>query len=110
MQYTITLADGRKLEGLDKNGGNFVSKTKVDESIFEDNLSTMKIFDGENEESFTDMVFIQQMEWSDGTFYLAFREKTALEKVVSALDATSDSVTDVQVALAEVYEMILGGK
>lgn len=110
MQYTITLADGRKLEGLDKNGDNFVSKTKVDESIFEDNLSTMKIFDGENEESFTDMVFIQQMEWSDRTFYLAFREKTALEKVVSALDATSDSVTDVQVALAEVYEMILGGK
>lgn len=55
------------------------------------------------------MVFVQQMEWSDGTFYLAFREQTAQEKLVAALAATSDSVTDVQVALAEVYEMILGG-
>lgn len=46
MQYTITLADGRKLTGLDKNGDNFVSKTKVDEKIFKDNLSTMKVSDG----------------------------------------------------------------
>ena len=56
------------------------------------------------------MVFIQQMEWADGTFYLAFREKTKEEKLVAALNTTSDSVTDVQVALAEVYEMVLGGK
>lgn len=109
MQYTITLADGRKLTGLDKNGDNFVSKTKVDESIFEDNLSTMKVSDGETEEVFKDMVFVQQMEWADGTFYLAFREQTQQEKILAALTATTDSVTDVQVALAEVYEMILGG-
>lgn len=109
MQYTITLADGRKLTGLDKNGDNFVSKTKVDESIFEGNLSTMKVSDGETEEVFKDMVFIQQMEWADGTFYLAFREQTQQEKILAALTATTDSVTDVQVALAEVYEMILGG-
>ena len=70
MQYTITLADGRKLTGLDKNGDNFVSTEKVDESIFENNLSTMTVSDGETEETFKDMVFIQQMEWADGTFYL----------------------------------------
>lgn len=34
MQYTITLADGRKLTGLGKNGDNFVSSEKVDETIF----------------------------------------------------------------------------
>lgn len=55
------------------------------------------------------MVFIQQMEWADGTFYLAFREKTKEEKLVAALNATSNSITDVQVALAKVYEMVLGG-
>ena len=91
------------------NGTNYVSKEKVDETIFEDNLSTMKVSDGETETSYTDMVFIQQMEWADGTFYLAFREKTKEEKLVATLNATSDSVTDVQVALAEVYEMVLGG-
>lgn len=108
--YTITLANGKKLTGLDMNGTNYVSKEKVDETTFKDSLSTMKVSDGETETTYTDMVFIQQMEWADGTFYLAFREKTKEEKLVAALNATSDSVTDVQVALAEVYEMVLGGK
>lgn len=107
--YTITLANGKKLTGLDMNGTNYVSKEKVDETIFENNLSTMKVSDGETETTYTDMVFIQQMEWADGTFYLAFREKTKEEKLVAALNATSNSITDVQVALAEVYEMVLGG-
>ena len=39
--YTITLANGTKLTGLDMNGTNYVSKEKVDETIFKDNLSTM---------------------------------------------------------------------
>lgn len=108
--YTITLADGTKLKDLDMNGTNYVSKKKVDESIFTDtNLATVKISDGETETTYTDMVFIQQMEWSDGTFYLAFREKTKEEKLVAIITANTNSVTDVQVALAEVYEMILGG-
>ena len=102
MQYTITLADGRKLTGLGKNGDNFVSTEKVDETIFEDNLSTMTISDGETEETYKDMVFIQQMKWADGTYYLAFRERTQTE-------IFNENVTDIQVALAELYEMMLGG-
>ena len=99
MQYTITLADGRKLTGLTKNGDNFVSKTKVDESIFVNNLSTMTVSDGETEVTMTDVQFIQQMEWADGSWYLAFREISSEEK----------AMTDLQLALVEVYEMILGG-
>ncbi len=98
--YTITLADGQKLTGLDKNGDNFVSKTKVDESIFVDNLDTVKISDGETETVLKDVEFIQQMEWMDGTWYLAFRETPSEEK----------SLTDMELAIAEVYEMILGGE
>lgn len=109
MQYTITLADGSKLTGLSKNGDNFVSTEKVDETIFKDNLSTMTVSDGETEETFKDMVFIQQMEWADGTFYLAFREKTPQEKMLAVINSNTNGLTDVQVALAEVYEMILGG-
>lgn len=107
--YTITLANGKKLTGLDMNGTNYVSKEKVDETIFKNNLSTMKVFDGETETTYTDMVFIQQMEWPDGTFCLAFREKTKEEKLAAAIATNANSVTDVQVALAEVYEMILRG-
>lgn len=108
-QYTITLADGRQITGLSKNGSNFVSENKIDESIFENNLSIMKVFDGETEEIFTDMIFIQQMEWFDGTFYLAFREKTQNEKMLELLNSNTDGVTDIQIALVELYEMILGG-
>ena len=107
--YTITLANGKKLTGLDMNGTNYVSKEKVDETIFKDNLSTMKVSDGETETTYTDMVFIQQMEWADGTFYLAFREKTQQGKILEVITANTNGLTDVQVALAEVYEMILGG-
>ncbi len=109
MLYTITLADGRKLTELSKNGDNFVSTEKVDETMFKDNLSTMTVSDGETTETFKDMVFIQQMEWADGTFYLAFREQTPQEKILAAINANSESVTDLQMALAEVYETILTG-
>ena len=98
--YTITLADGKKLENLDKNGDNYVSKTKVDESIFKNNLSKVTISDGETETTYENVEFVQQMQWSDGTWYLVFRVVSGAEK----------SITDIQMALADVYEMLLGGK
>lgn len=108
--YTITLADGKKLTGLIMNGTNYVSKEKVDETIFKNNLSTMKVFDGETETTYTDMIFIQQMEWSDGTFYLAFREKTKEEKLSEFITKNINEMTDIQCALVEIYEMIIGDK
>lgn len=107
MQYTITLADGRKLTGLDKNGDNFVSAERVDEAIFKDNLSVMTVSDGETETVYHHVELIQQQKWMDGTYYLAFRERTAQER---AMAEAADSVTDLQLALAEMYEMMLGGK
>lgn len=113
--YTITLADGTKLTNLGKNGTNYVSQTKVDESIFEQNLSTMTISGTEEETGevtetvYSDMVFIQQMEWFDGTFYLAFREKTESEKMLEKIAENRDTATDMQLALTEMYEMIVGG-
>lgn len=98
MQYTITLADGKKLTGLTKNGDNYVSKKKVDESIFTDNLTTMTVSDGETETAYQNVELIQQMEFSDG-WYLCFRELTEAEL----------AVTELQEALAEVYELIVGG-
>lgn len=97
--YTITLADGQKIENLDKNGDNFVSKTKVDESIFENNLTKVTVSDGETTETYRNVEFIQQMPWSDGTYYLAFR----------VVDGTEKSITDIEMALVDVYEMLLGG-
>lgn len=98
MQYTIKLADGRELTGLTKNGNNYVSKKKVDETIFTDNLATMTVSDGETEITFKNVELVQQMEFPDG-FYLCFRELTKAEL----------TVTNLQEALAEVYELIVGG-
>ena len=98
MQYTIKLANGKELTGLAKNGDNYVSKKKVDESIFTDNLTTMTVSDGETETTYHNVELIQQMEFPDG-FYLCFRELTEAELVV----------TELQEALAEVYELIAGG-
>lgn len=113
MQYTITLADGRKLTGLGKNGDNFVSPEKVDETIFKDNLSVMTVSDGETETIYHNVELIQQQKWADGSWYLAFREQTAQEQAMAALHKAvadnANSMTDLQMALAEVYEMMLGG-
>lgn len=107
--YTITLADGTKITDLELNGTNYVSQTEIDENVFKDNLSTITISDGETETVYEDMVFIQQMKMSDGTYYLAFREKFPEEKIAEAIVANASSVTDVEMAITEIYEMILGG-
>jgi hypothetical protein len=107
--YTITLTDGKQITNLELNGTNYVSEVKIDEHIFEHNLSTMTVSDGETENTYTDMIFVQQME-IDGKYYLAFRTKTQNEKLAETIIKNSSSVTDMQMALAEVYEMIAGGK
>ena len=91
MQYTITLADGQKITGLSKNGDNFVSKTQVDESIFDGNLSTMTVSDGETEQVLNNVELIQQVEYKDG-WYLAFRELTAQELRDMKIDAKIDYI------------------
>ena len=104
--YTITLADGKKLTGLDMNGTNYVSKTKVDEGIFRNNLASVVISDGKTERAYENLVFIQQMEWADGTYYLAFREKTRMELLIEEITENGTVMTDVQEALVELAGMI----
>ena len=104
--YTITLSDGRKLENLAVNGTNFVRKTKVDEKIFQNNLAAVVISDGKTERSYENLVFIQQMEWADGTYYLAFREKTRMELLTEEITENSIGMADVQEALVELAGMI----
>ena len=104
--YTITLSDGRKLENLTVNGTNFVSKTKVDEKIFRNNLAAVKISDGKTERAYKNLAFIQQMEWADGTYYLAFREKTKMELLTEEITENSTGMADVQEALVELAGLV----
>ncbi len=104
--YTITLSDGRKLENLAVNGTNFVSKTKVDEKIFRNNLAAVVISDGKTERAYENLVFIQQMEWADGTYYLSFREKTKMEMLAEEITENSTGMADVQDALVELAGLV----
>lgn len=104
--YTITLSDGRKLENLAVNGTNFVSKTKVDEEIFQNNLAAVVISDGKTERAYENLVFIQQMEWADGTYYLSLREKTKMELLAEEITENSIGMADVQDALVELAGLV----
>lgn len=79
--YKIKLHDGREITDLKKNGTNFVSKTKIDESIFKNNLQTMIVTDEEENKDteYHNVELIQQVQYADG-WYLAFIEKNISEQ------------------------------
>ena len=97
--FKLILADGTALEGFVQNGNNYISKTKVDESLFEGNLSTLTITDGETVIEMHDAELIQQVEF-DGEYYLCFREISAEEKANLLINAKIDYIammTDVDI-------------
>ena len=111
--YTITLHDGTVLDDLELNGNNFISEKVIDDSVFNGNLNTVTISNGETTVTYTDMKLLSNR--VDGwKSWFVLGEKTdqekAMERLVSALSVNAESITDVQLALAELYEMILGGK
>ena len=110
--YQITLHDGTVLDELELNGNNFISEKVIDDSVFNGNLDTVTISNGETTETFTDMKLLSNRV-DGGKSWFVLGEKTAqekaMERLVASLSVNAESITDVQLALAEVYEMILGG-
>ena len=62
----LILADGTELKGFKQNGNNYVSQTEVDVSVFEDNLSTLTIVDGDTQMVMRNAELIQQVQYADG--------------------------------------------
>lgn len=56
----LILADGTELKGFKQNGNNYVSQTEVDVSVFEDNLSTLTIVNGDTQMVMHNAELIQQ--------------------------------------------------
>lgn len=110
--YTITLSNGTILDNLELNGNNYISNGIIEDSVFEDGLDTVVISDGETTETFTDMRLMSNRV-ENGKSWFVLGEKTAQQKALERLEklntTNADSITDVQIALAEVYELILGG-
>ena len=111
--YQITLHDGTVLDELELNGNNFISAQVIDDSVFSGNLDTVTISNGETTETYTDMKLLSNRV-DGGKTWFVLGEKTeqekTMERLVSALSVNAESITDIQLAMAELYEMIIGGK
>ena len=105
--YKITLADGTMLENLVLNGNNFIAQTAVSDAVFKDNMATVTITNLEDGtvEQIEDGVLLSNIV-RDGKSWLVLGQKSAEQKRLETIDST---FTDLQMALAEVYEMMIGG-
>jgi len=78
-EVEIELADGTKLTNLRTNGNNFVSDSPIEDSVFEGNLSTVKITTPEGVAEHKDLKLVQNRQFgAEYMFILA--EKTPVEK------------------------------
>ena len=57
--YSITLEDGTVLNNLRLNGNNFISRTPIEESVFDGNLGTVTFSDGTHEDVHHDMQLVR---------------------------------------------------
>lgn len=57
--YKITLSDGTVIDNLKMNGNNFVSTVEIDKSVFDGNLLSVTINDGEKDDIHTNMELVQ---------------------------------------------------
>ena len=105
--YKITLADGTELNDLVLNGNNFIAAAAVDDAVFKGNMASVVITNLEDgtAEQIEDGVLLSNIV-RDGCSWIVLGQKSEEEKRLETIDST---FTDLQMALAEVYEMVLGG-
>lgn len=112
--WKMILADGTELSEFTQNGNNYVRSYPVDETVFLNNLSTLTLTDSTETIVMHNAELVQQVHYEnmpgleDG-WYLCFREKTPQEIMAEKLRSNDVEMSDLQLALAEIYEMMLGG-
>ena len=75
----LELADGTKLTDLRTNGNNFVSDSPIEDSVFEGNLSNVKITTPEGVTEYKDLKLVQNRQFGD-VYMFVLAEKTPVEK------------------------------
>lgn len=105
--YTITLADGTALQNLELSGNNYISPTAVGSAIFEGNMATITITDvdsGDTQQMIDGMLLSNIVR--EGRSWIVIGQKSVEQKWQEAVDT---AFTDLQLALAEVYEQMIEG-
>jgi len=103
--YTIKLNNETLLTNLILNGNNFIADKIISDDVFSDNLGLVEISDGENTQIYNDMVLVANRV-IDGKSWFILAKKTPEQKEKEELEAT---ITNLQLALVEMYETLLGG-
>lgn len=99
--YTVTLADGSKLEGLTLNGNNFISTTAVTEDRFDGKLKGVTITDSDGkEEKHENMFLVQVTHPSDSEWWFILADKTASQIKQEQLEQSIASLTDMMMSLS----------
>ncbi len=99
--YTIKLYDGTVLDNLELNGNNFISNTIIPDSVFENNLKTVEVSDGENTQMLTDQFLAANRVINNQSWFVLIDKTPEIKR--------EEAMTDIQLALVELYESLLGG-
>lgn len=84
--YTITLANGTKIDNLELNGNNFVSQLGITEDMFIGNLDIVTISDGKTEEVMHNAELVQIAHYADG-WYFILREIPESERAAMRVES-----------------------
>lgn len=107
MKAKIVLENGIFIDDMEVNGDCFVSENKVDDAIFTKDMNLkIEYDDGSVKEMNHAYVCLNGKLNKSKEYYLAFAEKTKEELHDEEVENTA---TDMQMAIAELYEMIAGG-
>lgn len=113
--YKISLSNGKVIENLELNGNNYIANAVIDKSIFENGLNEVAITDEyDRNQILNDVKLIHfDVNKKAKTTRFVIREKTKeekeFEKINNSVSASDNNITDIQLALAELFELFTGG-
>jgi len=102
--YKITLANGVVLDNLELNGNNYISSQIIEDDIFENNLTTITISDGEVDTIYSNMRLMSNRIAADGRSWFVLSEKSEQEVREELLQQKIEELTG---AILELSSMVL---
>lgn len=108
MAYLIKLADGTELKNITLNGDTFESDIPIEDSVFENNLTKVEITDTETNETtvLKDARLLLNRPFGN-TWWFVIQELPEQDR---KMEQTARDITDIQEAIAELYELIIGSE
>lgn len=106
--YKIIFKDGTEVTNLDRNCNTFIAEQTFDTSVLTDsNLSQITIVDLATDtiEEWTNVEVTACGSTDEGNYWFALNQLSQAEIETKQL---GDTITDMELAIVEMYEMIIG--